>query len=336
MPFQDELPTWPTVGAGLLAGGALFLYAVRRSVSSKWANYSLDMDLKGKTIIITGANTGLGYDAALKLADKNATLILACRSAERGNKAAQEIILKSGNANVKFMELDLSSLKSVEKFSQEFLSSYETLDVLLCNAGVWVPMDQKRKSADDFEVHFGVNHIGHHYLVSLLKDRISGNSGRIVMVSSMLMMDGEIDMESKVFVTEGRPKPEGGKSWVPTGYADSKLMNGLMARQYASAGLNAIALCPGWCKTELSRDVPLSLPKKLIMALVSAVFQRSSSKGSENLVHGATAKDIVNGGFYRDCAVAEKESKKLDGLLEVGNQLHALSDELITEKLKTA
>nr|ACO15677.1 Retinol dehydrogenase 12 [Caligus clemensi] len=333
MVLSDELLSWPAVSIGLLGGGVLFLYAVRRSFSRKWGRYSLrEMDdVKGKTIIITGANTGLGYDAALKLAEKNPKLILACRNAEKGNKAVQNIIQLSGYTDVHFMELDLSSLKSVETFAGKFLEEHDKLDVLLCNAGVWSPMDQKKKSQDGFEIHFGVNHLGHHYLVSLLKDRIMESSGRIVMVSSLLMLHGKVDMESKNFVEEGRPQE--GRSWVPTGYADSKIMNGLMAKQYAAAGLKALAICPGWCKTELARYVPLTCWKKFVMFLVSSVFQRSSSAGSENLVFAAVTKEFENGGFYRECRIAQKEMDKLNALTEVGNQLHSLSDELITSKI---
>nr|ADD38866.1 Retinol dehydrogenase 11 [Lepeophtheirus salmonis] len=335
MTLKDDLPSWPTtIGVGLLAGGALFLYAVRRSVSSKWGSCIYkNMDIKGKTVIITGANTGLGYDAALTMADRNAKLILACRNSEKGNKAVQTIIQKTGNADVRFMELDLASLTSIEKFANEYLSKDDKLDVLLCNAGVWFPMDQKKKTENGFEIHFGVNHIGHHYLISLLKDKILKDSSRIVMVASSLLNVGQIDMELKDFVEEGRPHKNA--SWIPTGYADSKLMNALMAKQYASVGLQSISLCPGWCKTDLGRSVPLSLFNKFVMFFVSSLFRKTSTKGSETLIHGAFANDIVNGAVYADCKISDKMNSKLEGLLETGNQLHSLSDELITSKLNS-
>jgi len=125
--------------------------------------------LDGKTVIITGANTGIGKETAIDLARRNAKVIIACRNVERGEKAERDIRNLSKNENVHFRLLDLASFASIKKFCAEVLAQESRIDILVNNAGImrcpyW-------KTEDDFEMQFGVNHLGHFLLTNLLLDR---------------------------------------------------------------------------------------------------------------------------------------------------------------------
>ena len=135
-------------------------------------------------MIITGANTGIGKETAIDLAKRNAKVIIACRNVERGEKAERDIRNLSKNENVHFRLLDLASFASIKKFCAEVLAKESRIDILVNNAGImrcpyW-------KTEDDFEMQFGVNHLGHFLLTNLLLDRIKeAPAGRIVVISSL-------------------------------------------------------------------------------------------------------------------------------------------------------
>jgi len=140
-------------------------------------------DLSGKTIVVTGGNSGIGYQAALQFARKKAHTILACRSLDKANAAAAQISASNPGATVEVMELDLSSLASIRNFADAFHKSQRNLDALVNNAGVMaLPY---RKTVDGFEMQFGTNHLGHFALTGLLLDALLAADGaRVVNVSS--------------------------------------------------------------------------------------------------------------------------------------------------------
>ena len=143
------------------------------------------MSLDGKTVIITGANTGIGLETAVDLAKRNARVILACRSVERGEKAAVEVRKRSGNDNVVFRQLDLASLDSVRKFSDKILEEEPRIDILINNAGLY--NSSYLETIDGFEMTFAVNHLGHFLLTNLLLDRLKeAPSARVVNVGAAL------------------------------------------------------------------------------------------------------------------------------------------------------
>ena len=186
-----------------------------------------NVSLKGKTVIITGANTGLGKEVALDLARRQARVILACRSPEKGRKAVDEIRSHVKEAVLVLKTLDLSSLASVRAFAGEILKEEERLDVLINNAGVY--MDPPlAKTQDGFEIHFGVNHLGHVLLTNLLLDLLEKSSpSRIVMVSSSLAKRAHIDFDN-IYAEKGHL----GKQNHMTGpYAQSKLANMLFSHE---------------------------------------------------------------------------------------------------------
>ena len=143
---------------GGLAAGAVGLgcvYLIRRWAAGGVCRSQARLD--GKTVIITGANTGIGLETAVDLAKRNARVILACRSVERGETAAVEVRKRSGNDNAVFVQLDLASLDSVKEFAAKILEEEPQIDILINNAGV--VRNAFTKSADGFELTFAVNHL---------------------------------------------------------------------------------------------------------------------------------------------------------------------------------
>jgi NAD(P)-dependent dehydrogenase (short-subunit alcohol dehydrogenase family) len=250
----------------------------------------------GKLAVITGSNSGIGYEAALALAGKGAHVILAVRSAEKGQAAATAIRRAHPGAQAEAMALDLSSLASVRQFAETFLARYATLPLLIDNAGVMaLPYS---RTADGFEMQFGTNHLGHFALTGLLMPAILAAPGaRVVVVSSGVHISGAIDFDNL----------DGAKSYRPwRAYSQSKLANLLFAyelqRRFTAAGAGAIAVgChPGWAATNLQAAGPRmngSRFGELISQLANRLFAQSAAMGALPTLYAATAAD-VNGCDY--------------------------------------
>ena len=230
--------------AGILTlGGA---YLLRRWAAGGVCTSKARLD--GKTVIITGANSGIGLETAVDMAKRNARVILGCRSVERGERAAVEVRKRSGNDNVVFVQLDLASLDSVRKFAAKILEEEPRVDILINNAGVM--MIQKRQlTKDGFEMQFGTNHLGHFLLTNLLLDRIKeAPSARIVNVSSIAYRFGTMNIDNL----------NSERSYSPIGaYGQAKLANILFTRGLAKClrGTNVTtnALHPGGIRTGLQQ-----------------------------------------------------------------------------------
>ena len=256
----------------------LFLWSKRQCPSKKI--------MTGKTVIITGANSGLGKAAALELAKRKARLILACRNLSSAKKTVKEIQEATGNSEIIPKELDLASLKSINKFSKDVLIEEERIDVLLNNAGVF--QCPYWKTEDGFEMQMGVNHLGHFALTFLLLDRIKNTSAsRIVVVSSSLSKRGSINFED--FLCEKNYNKA-------KAYADSKLANLMFARQLTehlnSSDIDVLALHPGMVVTNLSRHVVSSVTKAVLSPLCVLLGLRSASEGCQTLVYCAVADEL--------------------------------------------
>jgi NAD(P)-dependent dehydrogenase (short-subunit alcohol dehydrogenase family) len=174
-------------------------------------------DLTGKVILITGANSGIGYEAAKEFARNGAQTILACRNMSKAQAAAAQIQSEIPNGFVEIMQLDLSSLQSVREFATAVKENYARLDVLLNNAGIM--MVPYGKTVDGFERQLGINHLGHFALTGLLLDLMLTTPGaRVVNVSSLAHRGGEIDFDNLMF--------EGGQGYDrQAAYGRSKLAN---------------------------------------------------------------------------------------------------------------
>src|SRR5919201_508505 len=149
---------------------------------AKWTTADIP-DQTGRTAVITGANTGLGYETASALAAKGAHVVLAVRNLEKGKDAAALIAKRNPATDVSLQELDLTSLESIRAAADQLRSNYDSIDLLINNAGVM--MTPKSTTKDGFELQFGTNHLGHFALTNLLLDRVLAAPGsRVVTVSS--------------------------------------------------------------------------------------------------------------------------------------------------------
>ncbi|XP_028835198.1 retinol dehydrogenase 12 isoform X2 [Denticeps clupeoides] len=196
--------------------------------------------LRGKTVVITGANTGIGKETALDMACRGARVVMACRDLTKAEKAAEEIRQSTGNRNVVVRHMDLASLYSVREFAKEFIATEDRVDILINNAGVM--MCPKNITEDGYETQLAVNHLGHFLLTNLLIGLLKKSSpSRVVNVSSMLHKGGKIHFDDLFFDKRQY------NSLVS--YRQSKLANVLfsreLARQMRGTGVSSYSLHPG-------------------------------------------------------------------------------------------
>jgi NAD(P)-dependent dehydrogenase (short-subunit alcohol dehydrogenase family) len=251
----------------------------------KWTARDIP-DLGRKTILITGANSGIGYEAARALAAKNATIIMACRSTERGDQAMQNIRAEIPGADLQMMQLDLADLASVRSFAEAFQSEHTRLDVLINNAGIMaVPHG---KTVDGFEHHIGTNHFGPFLLTGLLYPLLEKTSGsRVVTVASNAHVYAWInfkDLNSEKFY----------QKWLA--YGQSKLANVLFGYELQrKASLNSnnpisVVVHPGYAATNLQRTTRF-------FNLMNHIAAQSQEMGALPTLYAAVSPEI-RGGEY--------------------------------------
>jgi retinol dehydrogenase 12 len=263
----------------------------------------------GRTFLITGGNTGIGLATAIALAAGGGRVYIACRSAAAGEAAVARIKAASGSSGVWLLPLDLASLSSVRACASSFLALDEPLHVLVNNAGVG---GQRGLTADGFELHFGVNHLGHFALTQLLLERLtaSGPGTRIVNVSS----DAHYDARGIDFAAVRRPTATfaGMRE-----YSVSKLCNVLfsreLARRLAGTGVNTYALHPGVVASDIWRRVP-RLARPFITRRMLTIEQ-----GAVTSVYCATSPAVTadSGLFYDKCAVRTQSAVATPELAEL-------------------
>jgi NAD(P)-dependent dehydrogenase (short-subunit alcohol dehydrogenase family) len=249
-------------------------------------------DLGGKVIIVTGANSGTGYEAAKQFARKGARTILACRSMEKAQAAAAQIQTEFPDASVEVMPLDLASLQSVREFAAAFKEKYDRLDVLLNNAGIM--MVPYGVTQNGFERQFGTNHLGHFALTGLLLDIIKVTPGaRVVNVSSLAHRGGKMDFDNLMF--------EGGLGYDrQAAYGRSKLANLLftyeLERKFEKQGLEAMAVAahPGVSNTHLADHIP---GVKILKPIAGGLLQ-SAAMGTLPIIRAAVDPDANGGQYY--------------------------------------
>jgi len=348
------LLTTVAVGGVVLAGGSLL---IRRRISKNWITRStLLLSNKNKrltkdqgTIIITGGNIGLGFAAAQTLAKLGGKVLLACRDIDAGERAALTIRTVTGNSDVHCALLDLSSLESVRTFASTITLKNERIHALVCNAGVWVPppdgdgkQQQQTKTQDGYEIHFGVNHLGHFALIQSLIPQLlvqrDNMDARIVIVSSTLCKSGKIDLTKRDFIYNAREKTAEDKtrSFAPPAYCDSKLINLLTCRELAvrlkGTNVTTYAVSPGFCRSQLGRNVKFPFFKKLLAVPMMRLVQRTPEQGALNIVHAVVGdKDTMeSGAMYQDGKIWDDGVKlvnTLDDSLQKG--LWDISEELL-------
>lgn len=252
-------------------------------------------DLTGRTAVVTGANSGLGYVTARELARKGARVVLACRSEARGRAAVDRVLAEVPGAGARFARLDLGDLASVRDFAGGL--SYDRLDLLVNNAGVMAP--PYGTTADGFETQFGVNHLGHFALTGLLMPALLAAPGaRVVTVSSMMHALANIDIRD--LNSERRYR-----RW--TAYARSKTANLLftheLARRLAATGGDVVAVAahPGYAATNLQTAGPRAEGRRgaeRLMELGNRLLAQPAEAGALPALYAATAPDVRPDSFF--------------------------------------
>jgi NAD(P)-dependent dehydrogenase (short-subunit alcohol dehydrogenase family) len=247
--------------------------------------------LDGQKAVVTGANSGLGYQVAKQLATQGAHVIMACRDAQRGEQALQRLRQALPNATADVAALDLASLASVKAFAE---SQTDPIHLLINNAGVMAL--PKGTTADGFELQFGTNHLGHFALTGRLLPRLLASPGaRVVTVTSELHRLGRINFTD----LQGAKRYN---RW--TAYGQSKLANLLFAMELArrvdlaGVDLKSVAAHPGYASTNLQTAGAKMTGNKLLekaAGVANAVFGQSDADGAQPLLYAATGADIANG-----------------------------------------
>ncbi|MBT2406695.1 MULTISPECIES: oxidoreductase [unclassified Streptomyces] len=290
-------------------------------------------DQSGRTAVVTGANSGIGYVAARELARRGAYVLLACRSAARGRAAVVRLRAEVPGSEVEFMPLDLADLSSVREFAKSCAQRRDALDLLVNNAGVMaLPFG---RTADGFETQFGVNHLGHFALTGLLLPQLlaAAPGGRVVNLSSGFHVLGDIDLADL-------NSEHSYRRWVV--YGRSKTANLLftheLARRLASAGSGIVAAAahPGYAATNLQAAAPRQEGRKAaarLMELGNAVIAQPAATGALPTLYAATAPGVRPDDFigprlgWRGAPVRSWRAKRtLDDT--AGERLWAASEKL--------
>lgn len=266
-------------------------------MSEKWTQEDIP-DLSGKVIVITGANSGLGFESTKALAAKGATIVMACRNMSKAEKAKAEVLADHSNAKLDLMQLDNASLKSVRAFANAFKAKYDRLDILLNNAGVMaIP---RTETEDDFEMQLGVNHLGHFALTGLLLDVIIRTPGaRIHNTSSSAAFNGQINFDDMM----GK---ENYSRW--GAYGQSKLANAVFAtelnRRLKAAGHDTISnsshpgLVMGNLQTNSLEQSGAPFMERVLYRIGGPVLGQDINMGVLPQLYASTAPEAKGGVFY--------------------------------------
>lgn len=291
---------------------------------SEWTTANIP-NLQGKTAIITGANSGIGFETARLLAKKSACIVIAVRSTEKGEAAAAKIRGEFAGADLDIMRLDLADLSSIADFAAQFRKKHSRLDLLINNAGVMIP--PYTKTEDGFELQFGTNHLGHFALTGRLLDLIlQTENARVVSVASLAHGQGNLNFDDLNW--EKRPY----QSW--NAYGDSKLANlyFIYELQHRFAAHNvaakAVAAHPGGTSTDLSRH-------SLLAGFFINMFGQSATNGALPTIRAATDITIKGGEYFGPGGLFEiwgdpvrVDSNELSKNQAIAERLWQVSEEL--------
>lgn len=281
--------------------------------------------LSGKTVIVTGANSGIGKATAAAVVRLQGRVILACRDRSRAEAAVRDIRLETGaqESQLVFKQLDLACLTSVRTFCHHIIREEPRIDVLVNNAGVYqCPYTQTQ---DGFELQFGVNHLGHFLLTHLLLDLLKRSSpSRIVVVSSQLYKYGVINFED-LNSEQSYDKA--------SAYSRSKLANLLftceLGRRLEGSGITVNALTPGIVQTNLGRHIHVPALVKPLVNLLSRGLFKSPEQGAQTVVYLMCSPDVdgVQGKCFADCRPQVLLAKATD--LDVAGKLWDISEVMV-------
>lgn len=268
---------------------------------SDWAESRI-RTLAGKRALVTGAASGIGYEAARALALAGAQVLIVDRDQAGGTAAVKRIRNLRAGANVEFASLDLGNLHAIEQFSDLLLAQGLPLDILLNNAGIQ-PLSTRRTTSDGFELTLGIGHLGHFALTArLLPLLLAASAPRVVTTSSLMHKQGWIDRNDLHIERNYEAQ---------RAYNQTKLANLMFARELqrraeqAGVALTSVAVHPGVARTNIgaNRNRQGTLHWKdhvvsLTLSVVMPLFGQDAAQGALPLLYGATADAIEPGGFY--------------------------------------
>lgn len=262
-------------------------------------------DQTDRVALITGANSGIGYEAAVALAAKGAHVVMACRNEDKATAAMSDLTARVPGASVEFLELDLADLDSIQTAADTVGQIHDRLDLLINNAGIMAPPEQR--TAQGFEMQFGVNHLGHFALDGLLLDLVHGTAGsRVVTVSSFGHKPGKIDFDD--LNSEKRYS-----AWL--GYFQSKLANLLfmreLQRRLTAAGSDTISVAahPGASNTNLGHEASDGILGSIFQAaepVVKRFLSQSAEMGALPTLRAATDPGTIGGDYYGPGGIGEQ------------------------------
>ncbi|MFC3687906.1 oxidoreductase [Aquipuribacter hungaricus] len=262
------------------------------------------MDMRGRTVVVTGATNGLGLASAVALGKAGAHLVLAGRDEGRGAAALATVREQAPGVVARTVALDLADLSSVRRCAEELRGELSSLDVLMNNAGVMMP-PQRRETVDGFELQMGTNHLGHAALTLLLLPLLTATPGsRVVTVSSLAARGGTIDLDDLQAERSYSPSPR---------YGASKLANLLFTLELqrrlvvAQAPTIAVAAHPGISATGLVQTMELGR----VFERLSSVLSQSAEVGARPQLHAATADGVRGGDYYGPRGIAEVRGRKV-------------------------
>ncbi|KAL8611962.1 hypothetical protein ACOMHN_062591 [Nucella lapillus] len=305
----------------VIAGGYALLMILRRLKRRKRLCKSPEL-MENKTVIVTGANCGIGEATALEMAKRHARVILACRDVSAAEGAEKYIRRHTTKGELVIRKLDLASLASVREFCAKILSEESHIDVLVNNAGVF--QCPYTRTEDGFEMQMGVNHFGHFLLTNLLLDKIKQSApSRIIVVSSSLHKRGTIKFED-IHSEKSYDRRKG--------YSNSKLANTLFARELSEhlkgTGVNVFCVHPGIVASNLGRHVMNKWLKRLLMPIAVLFGLKTAEEGCQTIVYCAVAKELEKSrnGYFGNC----QEEPWSDAASDLGaaKKLWELSEQL--------
>ena len=270
---------------------------ITNSGLSNWKPNQLP-NLTGKTYVITGANSGIGFEAARILGEKGGDIVMVCRSRAKG-EAAQRKLSGMVRGKVDLILMDLTDLSSVRKAAEELRGRVTKIDGLINNAGIM--MTPQEKTVDGFDLQMGANHLGHFLWTGLLLDLVEAAAGRVVVLSSLVHKNDPLNLND--FMTDEKYTPM-------KAYTQSKLSNLMFAfeldRRLQAAGSNAICVAahPGYTDTNLQSTGPTGFMKAM-MAVMNKLMAQRAEAGAYPTVLAAAGKEARRGAYYGPTKMGE-------------------------------
>ena len=278
---------------------------------------------RGKRFFITGANSGIGYHTSVELARRGATVVLACRSPQRGAEAIEQLRKAVPGADVELTQLDLSSLSSVRIAAEQELERGLPLDVLINNAGVMAP-PERIETEEGLELQFHTNVVGHFLLTQKLMPLLEkAESARVVNLASIAHKSGRINFDDLQSENNYHPMRS---------YSQSKLANLLFTfelhRRLQNSSVISLACHPGVASTNLFLTGEYGFWEKLIRTIASyaiGLFLNSDFQGAVPTLFAATSEQAVAGGYYGPQGYKEMRGGNV-GDAEVRSQAQSVED----------